>query len=47
MKNAANSRCNVLGMGFGMKTQVSIQASKQQTQQLGAMLAPKVMKTWS
>ena len=38
LKNAAHSRCNIVGMGFGMKTQVSVRASAKQTAQLGTLV---------
>ena len=38
LQNAAGSRCNIVGMGFGMKAQVSIEASAKKTAQLGTMV---------
>ena len=38
LTNAAGSRCNIVGMGFGMKAQVSIEASAKKTAQLGTMV---------
>ena len=38
IKNKAGSTCNVVGMGFGMTQQVSIQASAKKTAQLGTMV---------
>ena len=38
IKNKAGSKCNVVGMGFGMTQQVSIQASAKKTAQLGTMV---------
>ena len=36
--NAPGSRCNIAGMGFGMKAHVSIMASTKKTAQLGTMV---------